>query len=72
MRVLVTAVVYLLSLALVAVAAFFAAIVLAGPHSDLLPGWLGAFVLGIGWLFVLLLPAWIAYAVWRRLGVAAA
>ena len=72
MRVLATAIVYLLSLAPVAISAFFIAIVLAGPHSDLLPGWLGAIVLGVGWLVVLLLPAWIAYWVWRRLGFAAA
>ncbi len=69
MRILATAVVYLLSLALVAIAIFFAVLVLAGPHSDLLPGWLGVFVLGVGWLAVLLLPALIAYRVWRRLGV---
>ena len=72
MRVLATAIVYLLSLVLIAVSAFFVAIVLAGPHSDLLPGWLGAIVLGIGWLLVLLLPAWIACWVWRRPWLAAA
>jgi hypothetical protein len=72
MRVFATTIAYLVSLALVAVAAFFIVIVLAGPHSDVLPSWLGAFVVGLGWLTVLLLPALIAYWVWRRLAVGAA
>ncbi|MDP3857026.1 MAG: hypothetical protein Q8Q73_04595 [Stagnimonas sp.] len=59
---------YLVSLALVAVAAFFVVIVLAGPHSDLLPGWLSAVVLALGWLAVFVLPALLARLAWRRLG----
>jgi len=44
----------------------FAAIMLAGPHSDLLPGFLQppAFVVCV--VVLLGVPAWIARAVWRR------
>lgn len=68
MRILLTMAAYLVSLALVAVAAFFVVMVLAGPHSDLLPGWLAAVVLPLGWLAVLVLPALSARLAWRRLG----
>lgn len=67
MRIFVTIIAYLVSLPLVTVATFFIVLVLAGPHSDVLPGWVGPFVVGLGWLVVLLLPALIAYWVWRRL-----
>jgi hypothetical protein len=67
MRILATTVAYALSLALVAVGAFFVVLVLAGPHSDILPGWGGVIVLGLGWLAVLLLPAFASQVVWRRL-----
>ena len=59
---------YLVSLALVAVAAFFVAVVLAGPHSDFLPGWLSAVVFALGWLAVFVLPVLSARLAWRRLG----
>jgi hypothetical protein len=68
MRIVATAVAYLISFALVAVAAFFTVFVLAGPHSGFLPGWLGVVLFGLGWLVVLLLPVLMAYKVWRRLG----
>ncbi|MFZ5724638.1 MAG: hypothetical protein ACOY33_13380 [Pseudomonadota bacterium] len=68
MRILLTILTYLLSLLLVAVVAFGAVIVLAGPHSDLLPGFLQAVVFGLGWLAVLLLPVLAALRVWRRYG----
>ena len=44
----------------------FAAIMLAGPHSDLLPGVLqpAAFIVCV--IVLLGVPAWIARAVWRR------
>ena len=44
----------------------FAAIMLAGPHSDLLPGVLQppAFIVCV--IVLLGVPAWIARAVWRR------
>lgn len=68
MRVLLTAAAYLASLALVAVAAFFVVIFLAGPHGGFLPGSLAPVVLALGWLTVLVVPAWLAHQVWRRLG----
>ena len=67
-RGLITAAVYLLALAVIAVAVFFAVMVFAGPHSGLLPDGLGAAVLILGWLIVLVLPVWIAVMCWRRLG----
>lgn len=57
---------YLFALAVTVPLAFFAVLILAGPHSGLLPGWLEAVVLGLGWLAVLLIPPWVAYRVWRR------
>ena len=67
-RIVLSLIAYLVVLAAVAVFAFFAVIVLAGPHAGLLPAWLEAVVLGLGWLAVLLLPVLAARAVWRRLG----
>ena len=43
-------------------------IVLAGPHSDLLPAAAQAVVLIVGWLVVLVIPAMAARLVWRRAG----
>ncbi|MCB1889469.1 MAG: hypothetical protein KDH20_17810 [Rhodocyclaceae bacterium] len=41
---------------------------LAGPHGGVLPTGSAPIVLGLGWLSVLLLPAWVARQAWRRLG----
>lgn len=68
MRVLLTVTAYLGTLAVVAVAAFFLVIVLAGPHAGLLPHALEVLVLVLGWLAVLGLPGWVAWIVWRRTG----
>ncbi len=68
MRIMLTAIMYLLSLAVVAVTAFFVVIILAGPHAGLLPRFLEAIVLGLGWLAVLILPVLASFQVWRRLG----
>jgi hypothetical protein len=57
---------WLASLAVLAPICFFAVILLAGPHSSMLPGWLQSFVLLLGWLVVVVVPVWIARAVWRR------
>lgn len=67
MKVLVTAITYLISLAVVAVITFIVVLVLAGPHAGLLPGWMETVVLIIGWLVVLFLPAYLAWGVWRRI-----
>ena len=68
MRLLSTIGVYLAALALIGVAAFFMVMVLAGPHGGLLPRVFEIPILILGWLFVLLGPAWIARIAWRRLG----
>ena len=68
MRLLLTIGVYLGTLVLVAVAAFVAVIVLAGPHGGLLPRAFEKPVLIFGWLCVLFVPAWIARVAWLRLG----
>jgi hypothetical protein len=68
MRGLIAAAVSLVALALIGVIAFFVVLVLAGPHSDLLPDALAPLVIGLGWLALLLLPAWFARRIWRALG----
>lgn len=68
MKVVATAVAYMVSLAIVAALSFFAVLILAGPHTGLLPSWLEPAVLGIGWLAVLVLPVLVARVVWRRIG----
>jgi hypothetical protein len=54
------------SVAVLAPVCFFVVILLAGPHSSLLPGWLQSAVLLLGWLIVVVAPFLIARAVWRR------
>lgn len=68
MRLLLTALAYILALAVVALISFFAVIVLAGPHAGLLPPPLEVVVLIAGWLTVLVLPLLAARALWRWLG----
>jgi hypothetical protein len=60
------------SLVLLAPLCFFAAIVLAGPHSSILPSFLQPLVLVLGWASVLVVPVWVARVVWRRVGRASA
>lgn len=66
MRLFVTALAYLLSVIAIGGSTFFIVILLAGPHSDLLPGWLQLIVIGLGWLAIFVLPVFIARAVWQR------
>lgn len=66
MRLLATAFTYLLVFGVVSVVAFFAVIILAGPHSGLLPAWMETVVLIAGWVAVLVLPVLGARRVWRR------
>lgn len=68
MKVVATAVAYMVSLAVVAALSFFAVLIFAGPHAGLLPSWLEPVVLGIGWLAILVLPVLVARVVWRRIG----
>jgi len=65
-RYLLGVITYAVSLVAVAALAFLVVIVLAGPHSGLMPGWLEAVVLVLGWLTVLVAPVWITRTVWRR------
>ena len=65
-RVLLTTVVYLASLAVLAPLLFFAVMILAGPHSSLLPSRLQPAVLVLGWIAWIVLPVLIARTVWRR------
>lgn len=66
MKYLPVAFAYLFALAVTGPLPFFAVLILAGPHGRLLPRSLEGPVLALGWLAVLLLPAWVAYRVWRR------
>ena len=68
MRVLLAGVAYLAALAVVGALALLVVMVLAGPHSDLLPGAAQGMVLIVGWLAVLVIPAMPARRVWRRAG----
>lgn len=72
MRILLTALAFLLSLAVVVPAMFFAALVLAGPHADVLPSWLSPVALVAAWVAAIGLPAWLARLAWRRLARKAA
>jgi len=65
-RVVAAALAYLLSLAVIAAAAFIVVLVIAGPHAGLLPSWLEPVVLGLGWVAVRALPIRTARKVWRR------
>lgn len=67
-RYLATAVAWLAATALLAPICFLVVVVLAGPHSDLLPNALQPPVLALGWLAVLVGPVLVARAAWRRTG----
>jgi hypothetical protein len=66
MRWLVAFLTWAASAALLAPICFFLVMLLAGPHSSLLPGPLQPVVLGIGWLIFLAVPILAARAAWRR------
>lgn len=68
MRVLLSVVAYAITLILVAAASFAVVMVLAGPHAGLLPHWLEAVVLILGWMAVLVVPFLVARKAWKRLG----
>jgi hypothetical protein len=61
-----TLVAWAVSTAVLAPVCFFAVLILAGPHSDLLPGFMGGPMLILGWLIFLGAPIWIARVVWKR------
>jgi uncharacterized membrane protein YjgN (DUF898 family) len=47
---------------------FFVAVILAGPHSSMLPSFLQPAVVVLAWLVLLIAPPWLARRVWRRTG----
>jgi hypothetical protein len=67
-RVLLTFIVWSATTALLAPICFVVAVVLAGPHSSMLPSVLQPAVLVLGWLTLLIVPLWVARLAWRRSG----
>ncbi len=63
-----TALAWLAATALLAPICCLVVMVLAGPHSDLLPNPLPVLVLALGWLALLIGPVLVARSVWRRIG----
>ena len=66
-RILITGLVYLGSLTVTLPAAFVLALILAGPHSSLLPSVLQPLVLILGWAAVIFLPLTAAVWMWKKL-----
>ena len=66
MRVLLTAIAFVGSFGLLAPVLFFVAIVLAGPHSSMLPSRVQPVIVVAAWITLLVTPVMIARAVWRR------
>jgi hypothetical protein len=57
---------WLVAVAVLGPVIFFVAIVIAGPHSSMLPSAIQPAVLVIGWLVFLAGPVFVARSVWRR------
>ena len=68
MRLILTALAWLVSAAVLAPLCFFGAIILAGPHSSMLPSVIQPAVLLSFWIVFLAAPIVAARLVWRRLG----
>ena len=68
LRIVLALLAFAASFAATAVVAFFAVMLLAGPHGGLLPGAFHGATLAIGWLVVLALPTGAAILSWRRTG----
>lgn len=66
-RVLLTVLAALAALTFAGMLAFFALIVLVGPHGGVLPSSLRGVVIALSWVFVLAVPALLARRVWRAL-----
>jgi hypothetical protein len=66
MRVCLTLLVYAVAIALCAAVSFVVVMLLAGPHTGLLPRWAEAAVLCIGWANVIIVPVLAARWTWRR------
>lgn len=68
MRGFLTGLTYIVSLLVVAALSLGIVLLVAGPHSGLLPGWLEGVVLALGWVAIFLVPMLPTRWVWRRLG----
>jgi hypothetical protein len=68
MRWLLTVLAWTVSFAVLAPACFIGVMVLAGPHSSVLPAFLQPVVLVVGWVVILAAPMLIARTVWCRSG----
>ena len=66
MRVVLTALAYVVSMAVLVPVLFFIVMVLAGPHSSMLPSMVQSAVAVLALLTSIVVPAFIARAVWRR------
>jgi hypothetical protein len=68
MRWLLALLAWTLSSAVLAPVLFFAVLVVAGPHSSVLPSVLQPVALLLGWAVLLGVPIWVARKVWRHAG----
>ena len=66
MRLLITLLVFVGTLLPTAFGAFFAVMLLVGPHGGILPSSLESATLALGWLCTLIVPLLIARRTWRR------
>ncbi|MDF3031862.1 MAG: hypothetical protein K0R03_2420 [Moraxellaceae bacterium] len=60
--------VYIVGVTLTGLTSLFVVLLLAGPHSDLLPDSMEIAVIMLGWMFVLVVPALAARSALRRYG----
>ena len=67
-RVIVTGIVWAATTAVLAPICFFGTILLAGPHSDILPSILQPAVVLLALALLLAVPLWLARRVWIRTG----
>jgi hypothetical protein len=65
-RVLLTFIGWAAAVAVVAPVCFVLVVLLAGPHSSMLPSAVQPAILVLGWLVLLVAPLWVARQVWRR------
>ena len=64
-RVLVAFIAWSAAFAVLGPVCFFVTVLLAGPHSSMLPSWLQPPVWLLGWLVLLVVPILAARAAWR-------
>lgn len=62
---LIAGVIFVLGVPVTAAVLFFPVVLLAGPHSDLLPGAVQPVVWVAGWLAVVVAPVWAAVRAYR-------